>query len=343
MSNQAVLGDNFKVTPTTPTANPAKSGSVPIPAQPQQTTPPSPVAVPQVVDADKADLDKRFNALVAKERSLSQKAQQISKQNQEYTKRIAALEEQLKGVPPVEQVKTSTINDLKARALANPLEAMKELGLTYEQLTQFVLNDNRPTPELVETRLQQEITSIKNRLEAEQKARDEAFKTQQLQMQEQSQRQYAEAANQVKLEITDFVSARPDDFALIQKNEASETVFEVMNQHYNNTGRIMNIEEACKLVEEYFEEQALDLFKVAKLQAKLGSAPKSTPASGSPSTDNTTASGQSSQEVKTKPKWVPSTLTHQLSTEGAPVRTGKEKLTYEQRKAMLLQKYGMPK
>ena len=344
---QAPIGSGFKVAPSVPNTTiqtpqqDALRAKAATPVAPPVTKPA--VVAPEVkVEGTKpaqtpeqVEMNRRFNALVAKERSSSQRAMQQSKQAEKQSQRIAQLEQQIAALQPKPASREELQNDLKAQALKNPLEAMKSLGFNYEQLTDFVLNDGKTTPELVENRMQREIEAIR----AENKLRDDQFKAQQAQATEQANQQaaqqYQQALDQVKLEITDFVKARPDDFALVAKNEANDTVFEVMSQHYNNTGRIMQVEEACKLVEEYFEEQALDLFKVAKLQAKLG-ASSASPATQTNATSAVTPAVVGNEAApQTKPKWVPTTLTHQIATDGT-AKPVKEILTPAQRKAKVL-------
>lgn len=340
------VGDGFKTTPASALFNPAKSSSAPIDSKiaaivtPPVSTVPIEVAKP-AIDPRQADLDRRFNALVAKEKAIAQRSQQSAAKAKQQEQRIAELEAKLQGYQPAEQVKTSYQNDLKARALQNPLDVMKDLGLSYEQLTQYVLNDNKPTPELVESRLQREIQAIRDEQSKSLQTQQEALRQQQDQYKQQQVEQYNQAIAQVKSEINDFVGARPEDYALISKNEASETVFEVMNQHYEGTGRIMKIEEACKLVEDYLEEQALDLFKIAKLQAKLSAKPaNSVPVEGI-ATDNSLVVDPEAQ-IQSKPKWVPTsrTLTHEAATDGR-ILANKENLTAQERKAKVLAKYNL--
>jgi len=342
----APIGSGFNVKPSVAatTINTPQQQTLQAKASIAQVAP-SPVVpvVPEVKaptpSPERIEMNKRFNALVEKERASSQRAMQASTASKAQATKIAELEAKLATLQPADVVKSTYQNDLKARALQNPIEAMKDLGMTYEQLTQFVLNDSKPTPELVESRMQRELQQLRD----ENSRRDSEFKAQQAQAAEQAnaqaQQQYQQATDQVKLEIEDFVKARPDDFALVSKNEASGVVFELMSQHYNNTGRIMNVEEACKSVESYFEEQALDLFKVAKLQAKLGiNAPLATN-TGTQGTGIPPVAGNEAAPI-TKPKWVPTTLTHQIATDGT-ARPVKENLSPAERKAKVLAKlYG---
>ena len=50
-------------------------------------------------------------------------------------------------------------------------------------------------------------------------------------------------------------------YELIQANEANDIIYDVIEEHYNETGRILDIEEAAEAVESYLEEEAEKLLK----------------------------------------------------------------------------------
>ena len=76
----------------------------------------------------------RFAALARKEQEVFRKQQAIRQQQAELARQA-------------EEIRA--FNSARQQALQNPLEALKSLGLTYEQITDYVLNDNKPTPSLV--------------------------------------------------------------------------------------------------------------------------------------------------------------------------------------------------
>ena len=70
-------------------------------------------------------------------------------------------------------------------------------------------------------------------------------------------------------EIDAFVNSKPEQFELIQANEAKDVVYDVIEEHYNETGKILDIEEAAQAVESYLEEEAEKLLSLGKLRSKF--------------------------------------------------------------------------
>jgi hypothetical protein len=101
---------------------------------------PAPEPAPEKPRAD------RFALLARKEQDLLRKQQAVKQQQQI----LAQQAEQLRA-----------FEQAKKQALLNPLDALKQLGLTYEQITEFVLNDNKPTPNAEVMSVRQELEEFK--------------------------------------------------------------------------------------------------------------------------------------------------------------------------------------
>ena len=56
---------------------------------------------------------------------------------------------------------------------------------------------------------------------------------------------------------------------MIQANEAKDVVYEVIEEHYNETGKILDIKEAAEAVESYLEEEATKLLQLSKVRSKF--------------------------------------------------------------------------
>ena len=82
-----------------------------------------------------------------------------------------------------------------------------------------------------------------------------------------------------KNELTNFVNDN-DKYELIRANDAVDVVYEVIEQHYNETQRILSKEEAADQVEAYLEEEVEKLLNLNKVKSKTGAleaSPKSEP------------------------------------------------------------------
>ena len=54
-------------------------------------------------------------------------------------------------------------------------------------------------------------------------------------------------------------------------NDATDVVYDVIEEHYNETGRILDIKEAVEAVESYLEEEAEKLLNLGKVKNRLTS------------------------------------------------------------------------
>lgn len=196
-------------------------------------------AVKPKIEAPKAPGSDRFAALAKKERAIQ--------------KQLAEIKSKEASVKAFEQ--------LKASATSNPLEALKALGISYEQLTQFLLNGSKPTPEL-------EVSQVKadlDKLRQEQIVREEQTK---LAAKQAAEREYQETLADFGNEVKGFLQSNKDSYELTNMYQGEEIVLSTIEQHFANTKRIMSIKEASDLVEAYFEEQVSNAQKTKKFQAK---------------------------------------------------------------------------
>ena len=137
------------------------------------------------------------------------------------------------------------------------------MGLSYDKLTELALNDGQLTPDMqmklmreeIENGYQSKYKELENRI-LEKEKNDE-------------QRRYDDIETGFKNEIESFVSSNPEQFELIQANEAKDVVYEVIEEHYNETGKILDIKEAAEAVESYLEEEATKLLQLSKVRSKF--------------------------------------------------------------------------
>jgi hypothetical protein len=269
-------------------ASATTAASAPVEGTTQSTDAASPAtpAAPKEKDqfAEKLELlTKRERSIWHEKQKVAQERQQLASERKEY-----------------EDWKAS-----KAKAKQNPLEYLSQAELSYDELTNFMLNGGKPTPE-------SEIQSVRSELEALRKERDkdkEDSKT----AQEQAQRQAeAQRLEEFKEEIADFLNTNKDTYELASTREAVEDIFTTITdaftislQEYNKNGRVgrppgpMSIEEATKIVEEFYEAEVIRLAETKKLKERLGIQPK--------------------EEGQTQAKQPSKTLTNNMSSTAASV------------------------
>ena len=207
---------------------------------------PAPEPAPEKPRAD------RFALLARKEQDLLRKQQAVKQQQQI----LAQQAEQLRA-----------FEQAKKQALLNPLDALKQLGLTYEQITEFVLNDNKPTPNAEVMSVRQELEEFKrSQREEQQKLLEE-----QREMQTQEQQAIIETFRE---EVGEYVSQHVETYELTNLYGGANIVSDVIEEHFKQSGKLLTIPEAAKLVEEHYEElarKAQQTKKFAVTQQKVAS------------------------------------------------------------------------
>jgi len=119
--------------------------------------------------------------------------------------------------------------------------------------------------------------------------------------QREEQRKHEEVIENFKYQLTNFINNN-ENYELIRANDASSVVFDVIEEHWKATGRVMSNEEAADQVEAYLEEEADRLFKnTSKLKSRYSSAPEPMPTKevkSSPTLSNSLTSPQTETKRK---------------------------------------------
>ena len=198
----------------------------------------------QLESQDSGEFDKKFAALSRKEKALRDRELELEK------KYGGDKEKEL---------------PLERRIRANPLKALEELGLDYDKLTELALNDGRLTPDMQMKLMREELendykdkfNSLEQRINAKEKMEEEA--------------KYDAVKQGFVGEIKSFVNENSTDFEYVAHNDATDVVYDVIEEHYNETGRILDIKEAVQAVESYLEEEAEKLLNLGKVKNRLTS------------------------------------------------------------------------
>lgn len=203
----------------------------------------APEAAEAPPEPERPDFSRQFAALARKERAIRQKEQEIAN--------FAKQREQFEG--------TSTrLADLQRLAKENPAKLLGELGISYDDLTQQVINEGNPTEE-------QQLRLENEKLQARLGKLEEVYD---------KQRQQAEQA-QVKAahtQLVDNIKNFVDDsstFEMVQHHDAYGLVAQVMQEHYNTTKEVLEYGDAAKLVEDHFMAEAERYLGSKKLQERF--------------------------------------------------------------------------
>lgn len=230
-------------------------------------------------------MGKRFAELTKRQRELFQKEQELKEREE----------------------KLSPVSQALAEAKKNPIAYLSAAGLTFEEITEYVLNEGYAevdAPPSVEKKLE----ALELKLSEKERKEQEAAE--------------AQAQAQVEKQISDFKSSimaaaeSSSDFELVQSLGQHELVYDVILEHHAEYGEVLPIEDALKLTESYLEKQFVEKIKSTK---KFGQ-------------PITTAVHQASSPSRREPQSTrsPFTLSAQNPSPSKPVTS--EKLTAEQLK-----------
>ena len=188
--------------------------------------------------------------------------------------------------------KLKSYEDKKAEARKAPFKFLEEeLGLTYEDLTQMMLNDGKPTDNMELKDVRSELQKFKDEMaQRVEKEKEEALTSKQREEQEAQQKQ-----------IDDFKAGIPEKLAKIEKidlvnalldpSEQGEEIFKIIEEHWlgeedkvskdpNHNPTMLSVEEAADILEEVLSEQFTSKVSKSKKygallqQMKSGTAPK---------------------------------------------------------------------
>lgn len=168
-----------------------------------------------------------------------------------------------------------------AKNSKNPIKALQALGMSYQDATEYMLNEGQPTTE-------QKLKMIEERLSAKE--------AEELKKAEESKKSEIEKnIGHFKRQIRDEALAQAEKYELIVAHEAYEEVFNVIEEYYNEHEVLPNLQDAFEHVESYLEEQARKLLSLKKLSPKSEAkedllnkrAPDTKPAATQPSVAST--------------------------------------------------------
>lgn len=230
---------------------------VPAPAPMEGAQPPKDGPVPQEtkVSSKLEILIKREQAALFRERLAKQREAEVEAKLQQL------------------QERESRVKDFES-AKGNSKEALKQLGLNYDELTKSVLADGEIPPEVQIKKIEEKFDAFKTQKEQEEKQRADEAK---LRAQEQEQR----AITNFKTEIGSFLKDNASRYEFITFESQEELVFDVIDEHYNRTlnvetgiGKVMKINEAADKVEEFLEKKYNKAKELTKTKALWGAVPK---------------------------------------------------------------------
>lgn len=211
-------------------------------------------------------LSSEYAVLARKERAIRQREQQLKA-------REAAIRSQEEAArapkAPTPAVFDESKYISKDKLAQSPFEALAELGLTYDQLTEMAMN--APKPEQVA--LQNELKALRDEiksLKSDNEGTKKSFAEQQTQA-------YNQAVKQIRDETRSLVRNNPE-FETIRGTNSVNDVVDLIEQTFKQDGILLTVEEAATEVENYLVEEAMKLTKLNKIRQRLQPKESSAPA-----------------------------------------------------------------
>lgn len=229
-----------------------------------------PVEAPKAEPADPA-LSRQFAQLARQEKALRAKVQQQEaawKQREADLKaREAALTSQ--AAPDLSQYIP------RDRLKSDPLSVLAEAEVSYEDLTQRIVNRVPVDPQVQAT-----INDLKAQIQELKKYNEDGKKS----ATDNQQAQYQAAVKQIHKDATALVKSDPIAYEAIHKTGTVKDVVKLIEDTYNKDGILMTVEEAAQEVENYLVEENFNMAtRIDKIKKRLGQvAPAQAPAKQSP-------------------------------------------------------------
>lgn len=240
----------------------------------------------------------RFAALAKREKGIVAKQQDFKAREQAFQQKEQQLSETLQ-----------RFEGLKKEVADNPLRALEYLGVSYQQLTDFILKGEKPTPEL-------QIRSLEQRMD-ERLKKQEDDRAAWLEEQKQSAHQETEEVIEAwRNKVSSFIDSAPDDYELIRLNEGKPIVESLIEQSFHqemqrwesegkpkhNPPKILGEKEAADKVEEWLAKQVEANLNTKKFKAKATPQPKAEPSeSPAPAQPRTITNNMTSSMPSTLP------------------------------------------
>jgi len=177
---------------------------------------------------------------------LGPKFAELAKRQREVTQRELALKERETTLSPLQAA--------MAEAKSNPLKLLEAAGLTYEEITEFILTDGASLQEEAPEKSVEQI--VEEKLAAKAKEQDDAAKATKQQQQ----------IDGFKSKIAE-VAAASDAFELVHSLGQQDLVYSVVIDHHAATGQILPIEEALALTESYLEKESRKIMSAKKFSS----------------------------------------------------------------------------
>lgn len=199
------------------------------------------------------------------EDQLSSKYAEFAKREKVYRRKVQAQQQALKqredALKAKEQEYASGYipkSQIPERFKKDPYQAMRDFGLTGDELTQALLNQPSPQDQTIQA-LKGELAELKNALSQTKTSIEEGHS-----------RSREQAITQIRADVKSLV-ASDSNFDIIKNTGSEDAVVEYIEKKFERDGTIASIEEAAQAVEAELTEELMKYAQLKKIQEKLKS------------------------------------------------------------------------
>ncbi len=200
-------------------------------------------------------LSRQFAQLARQERQLRLKAQQQDQALKAREAALAAREAALTSTPATDLTQYIPRERLKQDALS----VLDEAGVSYDELTQQIINRQPTDPRVSAT-----ISRLEAKIAQLEKAGEESTKAQA----DNQTRAYQSAVKQIEVDARNLVKSDPN-FETIKATNSIKDIVELITETYDKDGILMSVEEAAQEVENYLVEEAMKLTRIDKIKRQI--------------------------------------------------------------------------
>jgi hypothetical protein len=205
-------------------------------------------------------LSRKFAALSRKEKEIRQKSADLDRKMAELEAKMASLE---KGNQP-DVPKTPELS-MEQLLRKSPFEALEKAGYDLNTLAQIALNEGKLPQEM-------QIKLMREDMESQFKSQLEELKSQLAEKEsKQEQQKYEQVIQNFKSEIVSTAKSNEEKYELVNSIENYDLVFDTIQEHYNETGEILDVESALQAVEDYLLAESQKILKANKARKLIES------------------------------------------------------------------------
>lgn len=226
----------------------------------------------------------RFAALARQEKAIRQREAQIKAKEAE----MKAQEQKYLQTPKQPDLDLSKYIS-KDDFAKDPLSALAQVGISYEQLTEQLISQPSLDPRT---------EAMVAKLEAKIKALEEGVETTKKSYTDNQTAQYQAAVKQIEQDVKSLVATDPS-YEAIKTAGAHKDVVELITQTFEKDGYLMTVEEAAQAVEDHLIEEGLKWTKIDKIKKRLADASAAQKPVTSPKQDGVESQSNKQPQMKT--------------------------------------------